>query len=215
MKRKPTLMLWTGVAFGVALGLAAIILVLHGTGPESLVTALRLTARWSFILFWIAYTGGALFRLFGPVFRRLAGRGRDFGLAYAAAQVVHLGLVVWLFEISVRPPLVGKLFAFFVVGIVWTYLLAVLSFGDLTRALGPKVWHTVRFVGLNYILFAFAFDFVPEAVHNPAHYGARRLIEYAPYAAMCFAAPVLVAAAAIRRRIETRYHDAGLEPVIN
>jgi hypothetical protein len=215
MKCKPVPVLWIGVAFGVALGLAAIVLVLHGTGMESLVMALRLTARWSFLLFWIAYAGGALFKLFGSAFKQFAGRGREFGLAYAVAQTVHLGLVVWLFQIAVRPPLAGELFAFFVIGIVWTYLLAVLSFGDLTNALGPRVWRALRFVGLNYILFAFAFDFVPAAIRNPAHYGAGRLIEYAPFALMCFAAPALVAAAAVRHRIEMRYRDAGLEPVIN
>lgn len=215
IKRSPVPILAMILAFGVALGLAAIVLVRHGTGTDSLVMALRLTARWSFLLFWIAYAGGALFALFGPVFKRLAGRGREFGLAYATAQIVHLGLVVWLFQISLHPPLAGKLFAFFVIGIVWTYLLAVLSFGDLTKALGPRVWHPLRIVGLNYILFAFAFDFVPAAVHNPTHYGPGRLIEYAPFAAMCFAAPVLVAAAAIRRRLEIRYRGAGLEPAIN
>jgi hypothetical protein len=215
MKRKPVPVLWLGVAFGVALGLAATVLVLHGTGTESLVMALRLTARWSFLLFWIAYAGGALFTLFGATSKLLARRGREFGLAYAAAQTVHLGLVVWLFQISARPPLGHQLFAFFVIGIVWTYLLAILSFGDLTKALGPRVWRALRFIGLNYILFAFAFDFVPATIHNPAHYGAGRLIEYAPFAVMCFAAPALVAYAAVRRRFEMRYRDTGLEPVIN
>ena len=215
MKRQPVPVLAMGGAFGVALALAVAVLTLYGAGPQTLVTALRLTARWSFLLFWIAYAGGAMFTLFGPAFKLFAGRGREFGLAYATAQVVHLGLVVWLFHISLHPPLTGELFAFFVIGIVWTYLLAVLSFGDLRKTLGPGLWHVLRIVGLNYILFAFAFDFVPVAIHYPAHYGAARLIEYAPFAAMCLVAPVLAAAAAIRRRLELRYRPPRLEPVIN
>jgi hypothetical protein len=61
---------------------------------NALVTALRLTARWSFLLFWMAYTGSAMGALFGPAFEVLARRGREFGLAYAAAHLIHLGLVV-------------------------------------------------------------------------------------------------------------------------
>jgi hypothetical protein len=58
--------------------------------------ALRMTARWSFLLFWVAYAGGALATLFGPALAPLSGRGREFGLAFAAAHLVHIGLVIWL-----------------------------------------------------------------------------------------------------------------------
>src|SRR5271169_6082715 len=159
-KRKSTV-LWMSIAFGVALGLAAAVLAIDGTDHNGLVMGLRLTARWSFLLFWVAYSGGAMAAIFGPAFERLARRGREFGLAYAAAQLIHLGLVIWLFQISSRPPLAGKLFAFFVIGIFWTYLLAIFSFGGLAKTLGSRCWRILRIVGLNYILFAFAFDFVP------------------------------------------------------
>src|SRR5271169_928990 len=147
-KRKSTV-LWMSIAFGVALGLAAAVLAIDGTDHKGLVMGLRLTARWSFLLFWVAYSGGAMAALFGPAFERLARRGREFGLA------------IWLFQISSRPPLAGKLFAFFVIGIFWTYLLAIFSFGGLAKTLGSRCWRILRIVGLNYILFAFAFDFVP------------------------------------------------------
>jgi hypothetical protein len=163
--------------------------------------ALRMTARWSFLLFWVAYAGGPMATLFGPALAPLAGRGREFGVAFAAAHLVHLGLVVWLYRILNRLPLSGSLFVFFAIGIFWTYLLAALSFGGLSKALGPKHWRWLRFVGMNYILLAFARDFVPSVIHSGiAHQGLWLAVEYAPFGVMSIAAPVLVFAATVRRR---------------
>ena len=153
--------LWMVVASGVAFGLAAVALALKGTSSAGLIMALRVTARWSFLLFWFAYVGRAMSEVFGRAFAPIGGRGREFGLSYAAAQLIHLGLVVWLFQISSSPPLAGRLLEFFVIGIVWTYLLAVLSFGRLVEFLGARAWTVVRIVGMNYIMLAFAYDFVP------------------------------------------------------
>jgi hypothetical protein len=191
---------WMFIGLGVGLALAAPVLIANGPFAKSLVMAIRLTARWAFLLFWLAYTGGAVSALFGPAFEALAGRGREFGLAYASALLVHLGLVVWLFQVSPRPPLTGKLLIFFIVGVVWTYLLSVFSVGGLTKALGSRGWRTLRVIGINYILVAFAFDFVPVAIHGIKNYGAWRLFQYAPFAAMSVAAPVLVLMAAAYRR---------------
>src|SRR5271169_3112481 len=126
--RNSTPVLWMVIAVGVALGIAAPALAIKGTTTAGLVTALRLTARWSFLLFWVAYSGRAMQELFGSAFLPITRRAREFGLSYAAAQLIHVCLVVWLFQISASPPLSGKLFEFFVVGIIWTYVLALLSF---------------------------------------------------------------------------------------
>jgi hypothetical protein len=194
-----------GIAFAVALALSSVVLAISGTNPDSLRAALRLTGRWSFLLFWPAYAGGALAALFGSALARLAGRGRDFGLAYASAQSVHLGLVIWLFLITLRPPLVGKSLALFSLGMIFTYVLAVFSVGGMSRILGFRGWRALRVVGMNYILFAFAVDFVLPAVRWNSHHGIRRLVEHAPFAAMCLAAPVLVVAAAAQRGLATRH----------
>jgi hypothetical protein len=216
MKRKSVPVLWMGMAFGVALCLATAVLAIKGTDAKSLVIALQLTARWSFLLFWVAYAGGAMARLFGPAFAPIARRGREFGLAYAAAQLIHVGLVIWLFQISSRPPLSGTGFDFFVLAIVWTYLLALLSFGRLAEALGPSGWRIVRIAGLNYILYAFAIDFVTPVIrHGTAEYGVWRLVAYVPFAAMSVAAPLLVLAAAAHRRLGMRYSRAELGSVVD
>ncbi len=212
MKRKDPTVLWTVAAFGIALALTGATFAVIGI---DIVQALRLTARWSFVLFWLAYAGGALATLFGPTFKPIATRAREFGLAYAAAQLVHLGLVVWLFQVASKPPLSGKPFAFFMVAVVFTYLLALFSFGGIAKSLGSRGWRALRIVGINYILLAFAWDFVPAAFHGTADYGVRRLLEYTPFAAMCIAAPILVLVAAASHRHGMRYSPSRLGPVAN
>lgn len=198
-------LLWMGVALGMALGLAGAVLTILGIEGRSLGMALRLTARWSFLLFWFAYAGRAMAELFGPALAPLARRGREFGLAFAAAHLVHIGLVVWLYQVTNRPPLSGTLFVFFTVGIVWTYLLAALSFGELSNALGPTLWRTLRVAGANYILFAFAYDFVMSALHpGSGHRGFWYSVEYVPFATMSVAAPLLSLAAMAHRGLATR-----------
>jgi hypothetical protein len=211
MKAKPAAVPLIGLAFGVALALAAAVLALVGSDSRGIGTALRLTARWSFLWFWMAYAGGATAALFGPALAPLAGRGREFGLAFAAAQLVHVGLVVWLYRVSGHVPLSGSLFVFlfFTIGIVWTYLLAALSFGGLSRALGPQLWRLLRRLGMNYILLAFARDFVPPVIHSGfAYQDFSQSVLYVPFAAMSVAAPLLCLAAAAHRRWGMRHATA-------
>ena len=99
--RLPTALM--GSAFGTAFGLTIIVLVLKGGGVRGTEAALAATARFSFLLFWVSYTGGAMAALFGPVFLPLKRHGRDFGIAFAAAHVVHIGLVAWLCYLGAVP----------------------------------------------------------------------------------------------------------------
>jgi hypothetical protein len=201
MMRKSASVMWMGVAFGVALALAASVLAVLGTGENSIRVALDVTARWSFLLFWMAYTGGAIAALLGPAFAPWARCGREFGLAFASAHLVHIGLIVWLWRILNRVPLQGGLLVFFAVAIVWTYLLAALSFGPLSKALGPKLWRLLMFLGLNYILLAFARDFVLGVIYSwEAHRYFWQLVNYVPFASLCIAAPLLRFAASAQRR---------------
>ena len=216
MKRKPIPILWMGMALGVGLCLAAVVLAIKGIDVKSLMIALQVTARWSFLLFWMAYAGRAMATLFGPAFAPLARRGREFGLAYAAAMLNHVGLLIWMFELTSRAPLSGNSLLFFGTGIVFTYLLALFSFGRLAETLGPTGWLILRIMGVNYILYAFASDFVPAVIHpGPAQHGVWHLVVYAPFAAMSVAAPLLVLAAAAHRRLGVRYSHAQLGPIVD
>jgi hypothetical protein len=214
MKSKPLPLPWMGAGFFVSLGLAATVLSRNGTGANGLVPALQLTARWSFLLFWIACAGGAIAALFGPLLAPLGRRGREFGLAYASAMTVHFSLVIWFFHISANPPLSGKIFDFFATGVVFTYLLAIFSIGRLAEVLGPNLWRILRITGVNYILFAFSWDFVPGAYRAATAHETGNLAWYLPFAAMCIAAPILVLAAAAQRRLSVRSSRAGLGPLV-
>src|SRR5271154_2711182 len=122
---KPTTAQWMGASFAGALVIFLAIYLGGGHG-EKLGLGLRATARWSFLLFWLASAGGALATLFGPRFEALARRARDFGLSFASAHLVHLGLVAWVFYVS-GIPFRRSAVVFFGIGVFWVYLLALLS----------------------------------------------------------------------------------------
>jgi hypothetical protein len=198
MTARPNIMLSVSTAFGIALATAAIALALGGTGEKSIRLALELTARWSFLLFLMAYAGNALAAVSG--WTAVAGRGREFGLSFASAHLVHVGLVIWLGVMLGRVPLSGGLLLFFLVGLFFTYLIAALSFGGV-RALGAA-WPPLRFIAMNYILIAFARDFVRPVIYpKPSQHNLAHFIAYAPFAALSIAAPLLVLAAQRRRPI--------------
>src|SRR3954471_5611349 len=199
MVRQSRLGLWIGVALGMALVSACLILGMGGVSEKPTRLALEVTARWSFILFWLAYTGNALARLSG--WEGIGGHAREFGLSFAAAHLVHVALVIWLSYLLGRIALSGGLLLFFAVGLFWVYLLAALSFGG-ARAMGRQAWRIIRFVGMNYILIAFGRDFMLPILHpKPAQHTLAHFLAYAPFAALSVAAPLLVLAVSLRPRI--------------
>jgi hypothetical protein len=150
---------WMVAAFLVSLALAAIVLAIAGTGEHGTALALRLTARWCFLLFWPAYAGSALTRFCGSRFAVLTRQGREFGLAFAAALSVHVGLVLWLIDVAAdqRAPML-----LFWAGVVCTYALALLSLPQLQVGLGPRAWRISCEVAMQYIALVFAVDFIIE-----------------------------------------------------
>jgi hypothetical protein len=149
--------LWMIAAFAIALVLAAIAFASLGAGERGISIALRLTARWSFLLFWFAYAGGAITKLSGLRLGGLERRGREFGLAFASAQLVHVGLVLWLFYILTGPV---DAMVFFWIGVLCTYLLSLFSLPRLRDALGLRISWVIRLLALEYIALVFADDFI-------------------------------------------------------
>jgi len=184
---------WMAASFCAALGLAVGVLVVLGPGDNRLSIALRLTGRLSFLLFWPAYAGTAMAALFGPRFGILARNGRVFGLAYASAQLPHLGLVV-LHGVVSHQSVVEAAMPFFAVGIVWTYVLALSSVERVYNALGPNLWRVLRTVGLEYIALVFFADFVV----GPIQHGDRQPIQYVPFAILLILGSLLRVAALVR-----------------
>src|SRR5215831_5745564 len=120
MRSKPAVW-WMATAFGANLFLAAVILVARGVGVHGTSLALAATARVAFLWFWAAYAGAALTTLFGAAFLPLKQHGREFGLAFAAALLIHLLLVTWLCLIGEAPAL--SVFIFFGPAAALTFLL--------------------------------------------------------------------------------------------
>ena len=191
---------WMIGAFGGALALAVAVLADYGTGPDGIGQAVRYTARWSFLFFWLSYTGGAMATLFGPAFAGLARRARPLGLAFAAALQVHIGLVIWLGVVIGRIPLQGAILLFFLLALLCTYLLVLLSFGIGTRGLG-RLWRPLLFLATTYILIAFGRDFVPAALGQNVRYW-RYAVEYVPFALLSLVAIPLRLAAFLRQHFE-------------
>ena len=198
MNRRATTREWMAAAFLVGLVILLVVRAVVGPG-ERIPIALRATARWSFLLFWLASAGGALTTLFGSRFQALAHHARDFGLAFASAHLVHLGVVGWLYFSSTDLPPRSSL-VFFGIGAVWTYVLAILSIKRLSARLNPRVWRTVRTLGVEYIALAFLTDFAK----NPFQVGFLDAANYLPFLALATAGPVLRLAALVKRLSQMR-----------
>jgi len=197
MRRRTTE--WMAASFGVAL--VIVIISRFGLGPgERVDAALRATARWSFLLFWLAYAGSALATVFGSRFQALAHRGRDFGLTFASAHLAHLGVVAWIYYGSVGQPFTQSTIIFFGIAAIWTYVLAILSINRLSARLNPRVWRIVRTLGVEYIALAFLADFAK----NPFQYGFASLLAYLPFQLLAVAGPLLRLAALAKRLSQVR-----------
>ena len=186
-------------AFLIALALAVIVLVIFGVGERGTAIALRATARWSFLLFWPAYAGGAIAWLW-PRLNGLARHGRELGLAYASAQLVHVGLVLWIIHVATGP---SGAMVFFWVGIFCTYLLALFSVPRLRDALEPRLWRILRTIALEYIAIAFAADFV--TLHTDEL--SKHPISYLPFALMLVSGAGLRVVAFLGRKRHLRESD--------
>jgi hypothetical protein len=186
------LLLWVGLSFGAALALAAAVLVATDATDDGIHLALLSTARFMFLLFWLAYAGSALASLFGSHFEPVRRRARAFGLAFAAALAVHLGLVAWLCLSGDIPPV--KTFLVFGAAALCVCLLTACSLERMRNLLGAKGWALLRFLGMNYVACAFAADFL----RNPLAGDIGHALFYWAFMALAIIGPGLRVAAAIK-----------------
>ena len=196
------------LAFAFAVCLVAVVFSIKGMDKEGTITALKVTARFSFCLFWPAYAGSAVAILFGPRFAPIKRYSRHFGVAFASAQLVHLGTVIWLCWIGATPPAFD--FIIFGVAAAFTYILALISIDQLHKILTSMSGRILRIVGLNYIAFVFAFDFL----HSPNGIAGQTTF-YLPFSILAVAGPVLRLAAFISlvqpKSIDLRYANSAQE----
>jgi hypothetical protein len=180
--RRNTLV-WMALAFCASLGLALSLIAIFGIKP-GLSLALRATARLAFLIFLPAYVGSPLTSLFGNAFLPARRHARDFGLAFASAMIVHLGLVIWLCSIEAPPP--ARTFVVFSLAAIFIYFLALLSVRRVRELLPHKFWLPILFITTNYIALAFIDDFKRFRVGD--FYGG---IAYLPFAALAIGGLIL------------------------
>jgi hypothetical protein len=182
-----------------SLVVAGTTLAIFGTSQGAIRLALQATARWSYCFFLLAYAGGSLTAVFGPGFRPVARRGRDLGLAFASAQFTHACLVAWLYYISPKPPVSTHAAIFFGTALFITYLLALFSIPSLAATLPPRLWRALRTFGMEFIAFAFLYDFAyTRFVDTLIHIAA-----YMPFVALGSAA-ALVRIAAYYKKVRSK-----------
>jgi len=190
-------------AFCAALGLAVGVVTVFGAQSAGFRVALDATARLNLLIFWPAYVAGALTALFGNVFARLRDNSRYFGLAFAAALSVHLGLVVCLCATGKAPD--AKTFIVFGTAAVFVYLLALFSIPRVRWALPDRFWPPIRALAMNYIALAFVKDFARHGIGSfwdIIMYGTggfQDIIMYVPFAALAIAGLMLRFAAWIQK----------------
>jgi hypothetical protein len=174
----PRIAAWMSVAFATAAALAAVLMARFGVDRAGAELGLRMTARLAFLFFWPSYAGGALVSVFGAVFEPVRRRSRALGLSFASVLAVHLALVGWISWIGATPS--TRTFAIFGVGAVWAGLLALFSIPGLANRIGQPGWWVLSNVGMNYLLFDFAFDFFKPPTLN-SHL---LQLEYLPFQAL-------------------------------
>jgi len=201
-RRHDPALVWMIGAFAGGLVLAVAVLAGYGTGPDGLRLGLHVTARWSFVFFWLSYAGGAMAILFGPAFAGLARHTRALGLAFAAALAVHIGFVIWLGIVIGTIPLQGGVLWLFSVALFFACLLALLSFGIGVRTLG-SLWRPLLSLATTYILIAFGRDFVLGALDQKPQQWLYA-VEYLPFALLSLVAIPLRLAAFLRERLGGR-----------
>ncbi|MHB1871743.1 MAG: hypothetical protein ACYCT1_12960 [Steroidobacteraceae bacterium] len=178
---------WMGAGLLGSIALASAALVWLGAGQRGTVTALQLTARWAYCFFWPAYAGGALANLFGTRFEPLARRARVLGLAFAAAMLAHIAMIVRLYAISVREPIPLSSAIYFGIGLLFAYTLALFSVPALAARLPARARRWLFTLGLEYIALAFLRDFL----HDPFARSLDHLLGYLPFVALALLALLL------------------------
>jgi len=128
---------------------------------QGLRSAIRATARSSFVLFLIAFTASAFAVLVpSPLSKALVRERRFIGLAFAFSHLVHAVLIYaygqlntefWPARTVANNIPGGTAYAFIV-------LMALTSFKGPARLMGPKAWKALHVTGMWVIVAVFAFS---------------------------------------------------------
>jgi methionine sulfoxide reductase heme-binding subunit len=151
--------------------------------------AARWTARISFPLFIITYAASSLVRLWPSAWHRTVLRDRRWwGLGFAAAHTVHLGVLTYYLYAFGEPPTLTTILGG---GLAYAlmFLMALTSTNAAMRTMG-RGWKRLHSAGIHWLWFIFTFTYFGRVLAG----------EDLPYAALA----LLAAISALGLRIATR-----------
>ncbi|MCA3131651.1 MAG: ferric reductase-like transmembrane domain-containing protein [Rhodocyclaceae bacterium] len=157
------------IAAGTALSvvLAATILAIAGDGREGTQLALRMTARLSFVWFFLTFIASPLNRLYPSAGSAwLLRNRRALGVTFGLGMLVHVYCILRLFVLysPQRPPMVTD--ADFLIGVPGLLLVAALtvtSLGALRRRMQPAHWRRLHTTGAWFVWAVFILCLVDSA----------------------------------------------------
>jgi len=161
--------------------------------------AIRVTARFSIVLFLLAFTASAVWRFWPNVWTSWQRRNRRYvGVSFAVSHFTHLGAIAALgrvapAELAADANAITWIFG----GLAYVFIAAMTltSFDRTAQMLGPRAWTTLHTAGSYYIWLIFANSYVARAVQMP---------EYIPIALVVASALVLRIAARVSQSQEDR-----------
>jgi len=148
--------------------------VFGGFSTEALSWGIRFTARTSAVLFLLAFTAAALFRLMPNDFTRWLRVNRRFlGLSFAFSHLAHAGFIIAFaaqgpaqYAEAVTPDmiLVGS------IGYALIIMMAATSFRATAAMIGAKAWSVLHNVGVHWLWLQFVVAFGKRAMNGPVYW---------------------------------------------
>jgi DMSO/TMAO reductase YedYZ heme-binding membrane subunit len=141
--------------------MTALILIINPDLTEGVRSAIRATARSSFVLFLLAFTASAFAVLVPSTLSKSLVRERRFiGLAFAFSHLVHALLIYWYGQLNTEfwpgRTTLGNVPG--TVGYVFILLLALTSFKSTTRLIGTTAWKRLHTTGMWVVAAIFAYS---------------------------------------------------------
>lgn len=161
-----TIMRGWGLTAAVALWIAAVslgLLVQAGFSVEGVQAVIRFTARASFVLFCLAFSAAALYRLWPNAWTRWQRRNRRyFGVSFAASHFIHALAIIAFARLDPVQFHAGTGLGMYVLGglaYVFIALMTATSFDKTAAWLGPRAWRMLHLTGGYYISLSFLTGF--------------------------------------------------------
>lgn len=150
------------ILVGIALVVFFGVFLLHGFDEHTLRLNIRLSARFSFLIFCLAFVASALQYFFKGQFTFWLLMNRKFiGISFAIIHLIHLSFLMLLqykfhplFEMAEMTSLLGGVVAY-----LFVVLMLITSFDGVKSKLSNKVWKVIHTVGGYWIAIFFLLSY--------------------------------------------------------